>query len=70
MSDNATPIEGNWRGRAQYRCRICGWDTIEGRDAFIAHFRDAHPPLEVIEPDQPRSTPTPARRQTPKKGDS
>lgn len=33
---------GRWGDRTQWNCTACRWDTIDGEDAMIAHFRGMH----------------------------
>lgn len=50
MSDerDPTPIIGEWAKKKQYRCRLCGFDTLD-EWTFNDHFMKAHPPLEIID---------------------
>lgn len=33
---------GTWEGLAQWRCRFCPWDTLEGEAVALTHFINRH----------------------------
>lgn len=35
---------GTWRGRMQWKCKQCPWDTLEGEAAMLEHIASAHTP--------------------------
>lgn len=35
---------GSWAGLAQWRCRLCPWDTLDGESAMLAHLASRHAP--------------------------
>lgn len=37
-------VVGTWRGRTQWRCRACPWDTLDGEAAIMEHIQAAHTP--------------------------
>ena len=37
---------GQWRGRQQWLCKRCGWETLGGEAAVLEHIAAAHPPKE------------------------
>lgn len=41
---------GTWRGRTQWQCRQCAWDTLEGEAKMLAHIKAAHrpPPSPIL----------------------
>lgn len=41
---------GRWGEFPQWRCRECAWDTLEGEEAFMEHYRAVHLPA----PEAPR----------------
>ncbi len=42
---------GTWKGRTQWRCRRCPWDTLAGEAAMLAHIQNVHePPLRPPSP--------------------
>lgn len=48
VSDEALPYElSSWNGIPRFQCRECAWDTVEGLDHFMTHWRGVH---EVLPP--------------------
>lgn len=35
---------GAWHGHAQFACKLCPWDTLEGEAAYWEHWRAQHAP--------------------------
>lgn len=34
---------GRWHDIPQYRCKLCNWDTVDGRTRMIEHLQSDHP---------------------------
>ena len=45
--------QGRWTGIAQISCVRCPWDTLEGLDAFDAHWDERHAPPRPLPPPPP-----------------
>lgn len=37
-------VLGKWRGKVQWRCTRCPWDTLKGERAMLDHIRTRHTP--------------------------
>lgn len=36
--------DGEWKGMAQWKCTLCAFDSVESKDAVIAHILKVHMP--------------------------
>jgi hypothetical protein len=45
-TENPEPLYtvGRWKGLTQYRCTLCGWDTLHGEAAMREHMAQRHTP--------------------------
>lgn len=43
---------GWWKGMTQYRCKICQWDTLNGKEEMVQHIIACHLPQESAEAPQ------------------
>lgn len=43
---------GWWKGLTQHRCKICKWDTLNGKEEMVKHIIACHLPAEPTEAPQ------------------